>query len=265
MYQLMDSAVPSINERPYVISKNEHFQFIAVDVIKTKYFDAVEILYIATRDGKLMKYVKWPTLAEACLVSEMQLITESTGDDQILTMKFLRDTQSLYLGTENEVIKVSVYRCHEYNNKEKCISSGDPYCGWNLSKMKCTKPPGNNVKSKDWIQSETPKCAGSHWSQWVSCNQHDKSMDESCKCRKRPCTSLNGNNCVDGFELEVTNCTQNGGWSDWSAWSTCNPSCGKGLQSRTRTCTNPVPQFNGQPCEGSDKEVCFLVKMAIVP
>jgi len=54
MYQLMDNSVQSINEKPYVISKNEHFKFIAVDVIKAKY-DLVEILFVATRSGKLLK------------------------------------------------------------------------------------------------------------------------------------------------------------------------------------------------------------------
>lgn len=259
MYQLMDNAVPSTSERPYVISKNEHFKFIAVDVIKTKYYDSVEVLYIATREGKLMKYVKWPSLSEACLVTEMHLLSEpitgTIGGDQILTMKFLKDTQSLYIGTEKQVIRVSVGRCHEYSSKDKCLSSGDPYCGWNTIKMKCTKAPGNNYKSENWSQSRSPKCSSEHWGKWVSCKQHDKSLDESCQCRKRACTSLSSDSCVDGYELEVTNCTQHGAWSDWSAWSTCTPSCGKGLQYRTRSCTNPMPQFGGQACEGTNREV----------
>lgn len=260
-YQLMDRAVPSINERPHVISKTEHFKFIAVDVLNLGYQDSVEVLFVVTRDGKLMKYVRWPTLANACLVDEIQLINPK--EDQILSMKFLKDTLSLYFGTEKEVLRVPVHRCHVYHNKERCMASNDPYCGWNISKMKCTKAPGNNYKADGWLQPKTPQCSSEHWGKWFTCNQHDSSKDESCKCRKRPCSTLNSETCTDGYELEVANCTMRGGWSEWSEWSLCSPSCGKAsTQYRTRACTNPSPMFNGQPCEGSNKEVCHFVALS---
>jgi len=172
-------------------------------------------------------------------------------------MKYLKDTQSLYFGTEKEVLRVLVHRCNNYHTKETCIASGDPYCGWSENKMKCTKAPGNNYKSDNWIQSKITQCLNERWDKWFACKQHDKSSEETCKCRKRPC-SLNEDRCSDGFEVQITNCTQHGGWSEWSPWSVCTPACGKGVQYRTRTCTNPTPQFNGQPCSGPDKEVGAL-------
>ncbi len=42
-----------------------------------------------------------------------------------------------------------------------------------------------------------------------------------------------------------------GGWSEWSA---CSVPCGGGIQ--TRTCTNPAPAYEGNPCEGPDTQEC---------
>ena len=45
-----------------------------------------------------------------------------------------------------------------------------------------------------------------------------------------------------------------GEWSDWSEWDNCTLDCGGGNQTRTRTCTNPEPQFNGTDCGADDSE-----------
>ena len=45
-----------------------------------------------------------------------------------------------------------------------------------------------------------------------------------------------------------------GGWDDWTNWDTCSVTCGGGSQNRSRTCTNPVPQYGGADCVGFDGE-----------
>ena len=60
----------------------------------------------------------------------------------------------------------------------------------------------------------------------------------------------------------VFNCVAvNGGWTQWSSWSSCTVTCGVGSRTRTRSCTNPAPQGDGADCVGSTRstESCNIV------
>lgn len=46
-----------------------------------------------------------------------------------------------------------------------------------------------------------------------------------------------------------------GGWSDWSPWTACSKSCGKGQKYRRRECNSPKPINGGAICEGSNFEM----------
>ena len=45
-----------------------------------------------------------------------------------------------------------------------------------------------------------------------------------------------------------------GNWTEWSTWTECSTSCGGGIMSRNRTCSDPEPQFNGLDCSGNNTE-----------
>ena len=49
-----------------------------------------------------------------------------------------------------------------------------------------------------------------------------------------------------------------GGYTDWTAWHSCSHTCGAGTSIRTRTCSNPLPQHGGHPCQGhsDDSKAC---------
>lgn len=60
---------------------------------------------------------------------------------------------------------------------------------------------------------------------------------------------LNGECVPVSFRPEAVD----GGWSGWSAWSVCSRSCGMGVQSAERQCTQPVPKYKGKYCVGERK------------
>ena len=50
-----------------------------------------------------------------------------------------------------------------------------------------------------------------------------------------------------------------GGWTEWSDWGACSNSCGPGDYIRDRTCSNPLPQYNGTGCTGDVSEMASCV------
>ena len=53
-------------------------------------------------------------------------------------------------------------------------------------------------------------------------------------------------------------------WAEWSSWSECTKSCGIGERFRSRSCSSPAPENNGEYCSGprSEKEFCMIQKCA---
>lgn len=55
----------------------------------------------------------------------------------------------------------------------------------------------------------------------------------------------------------------NGNFSEWTLWTPCSVTCGQGIMTRKRFCTNPTPTIGGKDCTdlGPDQEKtsCQLV------
>ncbi|XP_065641517.1 uncharacterized protein LOC105843224 [Hydra vulgaris] len=100
------------------------------------------------------------------------------------------------------------------------------------------------------------------WGEWNksecsnTCGKGIKFLSRICN---NPRPSYNGQDCigVSNYTEVCDNniiCPLNGNWSLWSSWSLCSQPCGGGLHSRFRSCSNPVPKFGGQNCNGSVEE-----------
>ncbi|KAK2182809.1 hypothetical protein NP493_335g03034 [Ridgeia piscesae] len=117
--------------------------------------------------------------------------------------------------------------------------------------------------------SETRKCnehpcpvdgEWSKWSQWTECS---RSCETGQSNRTRFCIEAKhgGVNHCNGSEESGTKtcneqpCPVDGEWMEWTEWSSCNRTCGGGLQAKLRTCIQP--QYGGQLCIGREIDTRF--------
>lgn len=57
-------------------------------------------------------------------------------------------------------------------------------------------------------------------------------------------------------------CIVDGAWEEWTPWSLCSSTCGRGFRERTRTCK--PPQNGGEPCVGPAKQTKYC-NIAVCP
>lgn len=99
-YQLMDEAIQSTMSEPLHTAILERFTQIAVDVTPTKLHRSVTVLYVATTAGLVKKITVLPRTQETCIVEIWGPLPSPP-----MTLQFLKDTQSLYVGMEIGVLR----------------------------------------------------------------------------------------------------------------------------------------------------------------
>nr|XP_048697753.1 adhesion G protein-coupled receptor B1 isoform X4 [Caretta caretta] len=107
--------------------------------------------------------------------------------------------------------------------------------------------------------------AAEEWSPWSVCST---TCGEGWQTRTRFCVSSSYSTQCSGPLREQRPCNNSavcpvhGTWDEWSPWSLCSSTCGRGYRDRTRTCK--PPQFGGNPCEGPEKQTKFC-NIALCP
>ena len=85
------------------------------------------------------------------------------------------------------------------------------------------------------------------WGAWSACSS---SCRRGTRSRQRSCAppQFGGKDCGDLEEVQVCSnrCPTDGIPLHWSNWGTCSVTCGNGMHSRSRTCSEPL--FGGKPC-----------------
>ncbi|KAK2185175.1 hypothetical protein NP493_244g03029 [Ridgeia piscesae] len=275
-FQMMDLAVQPVEKEPFVIAELERYTHIVVDTVKTREFDSLDVIFVADLEGVIKKLVRVPGTNKTCVVEEIH-ISEEDQRLPIRSMKLVKEQDALYIGTEYKLMRIPLHRCSRFKSKILCMNSQDPYCAWNERRGACARLPSS--MHSHWLQNITscpmmkyPVVGGwSLWSSWEPCqNTGEPRTGDKCICRRRSCDTpvprFGGERC-QGVSVEVTNCTNNGGWTTWSEWSTCSQSCGIAVRSRHRSCGNPEPQFGGRTCVGSniDTQYCLDNPLCIEP
>ncbi|KAL4231142.1 Thrombospondin type 1 repeat-containing protein [Mactra antiquata] len=105
------------------------------------------------------------------------------------------------------------------------------------------------------------------WSTWTACSV---TCGTGTKDRSRSCDNpapQNGGLDCSGDTDETTTCDEgacpvDGGFTDWSTWTSCSVTCGTGTKDRSRSCDNPAPQNGGLDCSGDTDETIACDEIA---
>ncbi|XP_028517673.1 coadhesin isoform X2 [Exaiptasia diaphana] len=131
------------------------------------------------------------------------------------------------------------------------------YCKNSTSMEKhCEGPASQSIRCNIQMCRVPVDGQYSGWSAWSQCT---KSCGGGTRERTRTCTNPSpkngGKNCSKfGPSKDKGSCNTHacrrvhGGYSWWTRWSRCSTTCGRGYQYRSRTCTNPRPQYGGRDC-----------------
>ncbi|CAH1241590.1 SEMA5A [Branchiostoma lanceolatum] len=263
-YQLMDQAVPPSHQNPLIQQEYDRFSHIVVDRIRGRR-EIFSVLFVATVSGTIRKYIVLPGTDQPCLVEEIHPFPEG-ATEPIRSVTLLSDEEAIYVGSQTHIVKVPVHRCQQFKSRKTCLLAMDPYCGWDSYSKRCASLRQSMEHMQDWHQDisscpvlNLPVDGGySEWLPWEPCTQLLESGEETtCMCRSRSCDNpaprCGGKPCMDPA-TQVSNCTINGGWSEWSVWTCCSRTCGPAVKMRHRSCTNPAPQYGGRLCVGYSQE-----------
>uniref|UniRef100_I3JAL6 Semaphorin 6B n=1 Tax=Oreochromis niloticus TaxID=8128 RepID=I3JAL6_ORENI len=148
-HPLMDEAVPSLGQRPWIVRTMVRYQLnkIVVDTEAGPYRNRT-VLFLGSSRGTILKFLIMPNQDNTVTNSNI-FLEELEGfnpDKQLLSLTLDRMSHTLLLAFPSCVVRVPVARCQLYSRCMKnCIASRDPYCGWTRGSTCSFLRPGTRL------------------------------------------------------------------------------------------------------------------------
>uniref|UniRef100_A0A3Q3QL17 Sema domain-containing protein n=1 Tax=Monopterus albus TaxID=43700 RepID=A0A3Q3QL17_MONAL len=166
-HPLMDEAVPSLGQRPWIVRTMVRYQLnkIVVDTEAGPYRN-LTVLFLGSSRGTILKFLIMPNEDNTVTNSNIFLEElEGFNPDkyegkcystvweirllhplQLLSLTLDRASHTLLLAFPSCVVRVPVARCQLYSRCMKnCIASRDPYCGWTRGSTCSFLRPGTRL------------------------------------------------------------------------------------------------------------------------
>ncbi|XP_057305531.1 uncharacterized protein LOC130642791 [Hydractinia symbiolongicarpus] len=173
-------------------------------------------------------------------------------------------------GDTNELFRATGYQCS--NNISRVLWTGgfQPYIDINtylcVGYMKLPNEINCEVKPSKPDFRRICKCINQDdvgmttWTPWSKCSS---TCGGTCFRRRTCALSFDGPCSANRKEVKKcghSDCPVHGEWTAWAAWTRCNQTCGHGVQSRNRSCSNPFPSLGGEKCFGEEKQyqACYV-------
>nr|XP_057903124.1 adhesion G protein-coupled receptor B1-like isoform X3 [Doryrhamphus excisus] len=115
------------------------------------------------------------------------------------------------------------------------------------------------------VATQTANAKTDEWSAWTACSV---TCGEGWQSRTRVCATSSFTTQCTGPLRENRPCNNtaicpvDGAWDEWTPWSLCSSTCGRGYRDRSRTCK--LPQNGGEPCNGPSRQN-KLCNIAVCP
>ncbi|XP_063003342.1 semaphorin-6B [Elgaria multicarinata webbii] len=145
-HPLMDEAVPSLGNAPWIVRTMTRYQLrkIVVDPAAGPGKNHT-VVFLASDTGTVLKFLIRTNISATTLrASSHSLLLEefetypsdkcgkdNVDERKLLSMELDKATGSLLLAFPPCVVRAPVARCHQHSGCMKnCLASRDPYCGW---------------------------------------------------------------------------------------------------------------------------------------